>query len=100
MKYNKLIRDNIPAIIVKKGGSPITHVATDEEFEKKLLEKLAEEVAEFAEAKSLEEMADVQEVLLAIYELYGFKKEDVEKIRQQKKEERGGFSEHIILEES
>lgn len=100
MKYNKLIRDNIPAIIVNKGGNPITHVATDQEYEQKLLEKLAEEVAEFTEVRSLEEMADIKEVLLAIYELYGFKKEAVEKIRQQKKEERGGFSEHIILEES
>lgn len=100
MKYNKLIRDNIPAIITKKGGNPITHVAGEEEYEQKLLEKLAEEVAEFQEAKSLEEMADIKEVLLAIYDLYGFKKEDVETVRQRKKEERGGFSERIILEES
>ena len=100
MKYNKLIRDNIPAIITNKGGNPITHVASDEEYEQKLLEKLAEEVSEFQEAKSVEEMADIKEVLLAIYDLYGFKKEEVEKVRQEKKEERGGFSERIILEES
>jgi len=100
MKYNKLIRDNIPEIIVKKGGTPVTHIASDPEFEAKLLEKLAEEVQEFTESKSAEEMADIQEVLKALYEHYGLNAESIEELRQKKAEERGAFNKRIILEES
>lgn len=100
MHYNKLVRDNIPEIIVAKGGTPITHIATETEFEAKLLEKLAEEVQEFTESKSVEEMADIQEVLKAICEHYGLSAESVEALRQQKAEERGAFTKRIILEES
>jgi predicted house-cleaning noncanonical NTP pyrophosphatase (MazG superfamily) len=100
MKYNKLIRDNIPEIIVKKGGTPVTHIASDEEFEAKLLEKLAEEVQEFTESKSAEEMADIQEVLKALYELYGLQADAIENLRQKKATERGAFNKRIILEES
>jgi predicted house-cleaning noncanonical NTP pyrophosphatase (MazG superfamily) len=100
MKYNKLIRDSIPEIIISKGGTPVTHVATDAEFEVKLLEKLAEEVQEFTESKSAEEMADIQEVLKALYEHYGLDADAIEKLRQEKAAERGAFTKHLILEES
>jgi predicted house-cleaning noncanonical NTP pyrophosphatase (MazG superfamily) len=45
-------------------------------------------------------MADIKEVLLAIYDLYGFDAEKIEKVRREKREERGGFTDRIILEES
>lgn len=100
MKYNKLVRDNIPEIIRDKGDEPVTHIADTAEYEAKLLEKLAEEVQEFIEAKSAEEMADVQEVLLALCDHFGLDPEDVERIRAKKAEERGGFTKRIILDES
>lgn len=31
-KYNKLVRDNIPEIMVKNGDRPITRILTDEEY--------------------------------------------------------------------
>jgi predicted house-cleaning noncanonical NTP pyrophosphatase (MazG superfamily) len=45
--YNKLIRDEIPAVMDKKGVKYSTHIADEKEYEEKLLEKLKEEVEEF-----------------------------------------------------
>ena len=97
-EYNKLVRDNIPEIIEKDGEKPITHIAEDEEYEKALMEKLQEEVNEFLTEPSKKEMADVLEVLYAISKLKGFDLYEVEKVRQERTEKRGGFEKKIILE--
>ena len=39
MKYNKLIRDNIPEIIMRDNHIPIFHTASDEEYKLRLLGK-------------------------------------------------------------
>jgi len=100
MKYNKLVRDNIPEIIKQKGGQSKTHIADDKEYWEKLKEKLLEEVREFMEAESKEEMADIFEVITAILE---YQKIDLKVIIEEQKKknaERGRFKKRIILEES
>ncbi len=99
-KYNKLVRDNIPEIIAAKGGAAKTHVAEMVEFWAKLKEKLGEEVTEFLESESAEEIADILEVIDAILVYKGFDKEEVKMVQQKKREERGAFQKRIILEES
>jgi len=100
MKYNKLIRDKIPEYIRSKGGNPIMHIATDEEYWKKLKEKLGEEVLEFQNDENEEELADILEVLDAIVDYKKFDKNKIEEIKKKKAEERGKFEKKIILDES
>ena len=100
MKYNKLVRDKIPEYIKSKGGNPVFHVAAEKEYWFKLKEKLQEEVNEFSESESKEEMADILEVIDAIINYKNFNKEKLEKIKNKKVEEKGRFKDKIILDES
>jgi len=98
--YHKLVRDKIPEIIKKKGGTPVTHIADEKEYQEKLYEKFREEVEEFLSHRDPEELADVLEVCYAVCELQGLDPAKLEELRKKKAEERGGFKERIILEES
>lgn len=95
---SKLVRDKIPDIIRKNGEEPLIHVADAEEYWAALKEKLAEEVTEFQEAESAEEMADVFEVITAILEHKGWNIEQIVALQQKKRADRGVFKERIILE--
>jgi len=100
MKYNKLVRDKIPEYILSKGGVPVTHIATEEEYWQKLKEKLSEEVAEFQKDENAEEYADILEVLEAISNYKKFNDSEVKKIKDNKAKEKGKFKNKIILDES
>ncbi len=93
--YNKLVRDKIPEILDKKGVSYEKRIATPEEYKAELIKKLEEEIREFVEDFSSEELADVVEVINAIKKLPEYA--NVDKLRKKKQEERGGFDERIIL---
>lgn len=102
--YNKLIRDNIIDKIENSWWTAVHHIATDEEFETKLKEKLIEEAKELTEAKTTEEikneLADVLKVTQEIKKLYNISEEEIIKIMQEKDEKAGWFDKKIILDEA
>ncbi len=98
MPAAKLIRDNIPQMISARGEKATTHTADDAEYEDRLREKLREEAAEYAVKPSVEELADVLEVLRAICEFKKIDWAELEAVRAKKFAERGGFAKRIILE--
>ncbi len=100
MKYNKLVRDKIPEIIKKKGEKCKTHIANAKEYWGKLKEKLQEEIKEFGGNETVEEMADILEIIDAMCSYKKFSKRKLESVKKQKAKERGRFKKKIILEES
>lgn len=99
IKYNKLVRDLIPEIITASGKTCTTSVLTDAEYLTMLDEKLDEELAEYQASKSMEELADLLEVIHAVAAARGSSFSEVERIRQEKAEKRGGFEKRLLLTE-
>lgn len=100
MKYDKLVRDRIPEIIKNTGAVPITHIASDEEYQQKLKAKLQEEVDEFLKDSNEEELADILEVIYALCDWYKIDRDRLELLQKDKAEKRGGFKDKIILDET
>jgi len=100
-QYGKLVRGKIPSIIKDNGEQPVfRRLENDEEFREALFNKLREEVEEFiADRGSLGERVDIEEVLRAVDEEFGFTPQAIEEARREKHEERGGFEGRIFLED-
>lgn len=77
IKYNKLIRDKIPDIIEKSGKKCVVEIMDNDEYIQFLDAKLNEELAEYQADKSLEELADLLEVIYAVTEAHGYSIEEL-----------------------
>ena len=97
IRYDKLVRDKIPSIIEASGKTAVTDRIPPENMQAALDRKLQEEVKEFLESHSVEEMADVLEVFHGIAFHAGIDWSRIEAERLRKKEERGGFEKGIRL---
>lgn len=96
--YNKLVRDKIPEVIQAAGKTcTIEKISDNQKVISLLEEKFLEEWVEYQEAKNVEEIADLIEVLLSLSERLGTSRDDLMKIIDQKAEKRGGFKEGIFL---
>ena len=97
--YHKLVRDRIPEIIEIDGKKCVCETLSDEDYISLLDQKLNEELAEYQESKSLEELADLLEVMQAVVKARGWTAEDLERVRAKKAAKRGGFEKKILLKE-
>ncbi|MGC9780167.1 MAG: nucleoside triphosphate pyrophosphohydrolase [Candidatus Heimdallarchaeota archaeon] len=96
--YNKLVRDKIPSIILADGRKPKTKkIESDEELKILLADKLIEESHEYLNNKKIEELADIMEIILTILKIENIDLSDFERMRLEKKRDRGGFDEQIYL---
>lgn len=99
--YNKLVRDKIPHIITSSGKECRTRILDQEEFKQELRTKLREESDEYVSAVSdqeaLEELADILEVIRSLAEMHGANAAQLDKLRADKAEVRGGFQERVYL---
>ena len=96
--YNKLVRDKIPENINNTEGRKANYkILSDEEYLIELNKKLFEEAHEFIEEHSIEELADLMEVISAIMKLKNISLDDVERARKTKNDKKGKFDNKIYL---
>ena len=97
IRYNKLVRDHIPEFIAASGKQSVCTTLSDTDYIAMLDAKLNEELTEYQESKSMEELADVLEVIRAIAKARGSSIDEVETLRRNKAARRGGFDKRILL---
>ena len=101
MQYNKLVRDQIPAIIAESGRTCCTTVLTEHAFRTALLAKLVEEAKEVQAADSAEvltELADVMEVFDYLLVAHQLTMDQVRQLQQERRHVRGGFESRLQLD--
>lgn len=79
--YQKVVRDRIPEIIEEEGRRSVWRTATDAEYRDALREKLLEELGEYEDSGEVKELADIQEVVLALAALLGTTRAQLESLR-------------------
>lgn len=88
--YNKLVRDNLPNIIMGNNEKSITRILSNEEYEEVLQTTTTKE--------RIEELADMLEIIFTLTKLEDKTLEDVIEVAKTKRLKRGGFDKRIFLE--
>ena len=102
-QHNKLVRDKILEIIKADGVDYQSRTLNDDEYKQELLKKLVEEANEVLETNGnseelIKELADVSEVIEYIIKTFSVSQNEVDEVKQQRHNKRGGFDEKIFLE--
>lgn len=96
--YNKLVRDKIPEEINNSDGKKANYkILNDNEYIQELDKKLFEEAHEFVEEHSVDELADLMEVIYAIMKTKNISFEDVKIARDVKNKKKGAFKDKVYL---
>jgi len=99
--YGKMVRDNIPSIIIDRGQRPIYRTIPASELELRFNLKLKEELDEIVQARTVEhkteELADLLEVIYGYTDFLGVDRNELQRVRLMKLEQRGGYSDRHYL---
>lgn len=97
----KLARDNVIAQCLKQGikvsCQKLDRAAHIHALKQKLLEESEEVVDAFEKEDVIEELADVQEVILALMQILDISAQDIEKLQTKKRLEMGSFMQGIYV---
>ncbi len=99
--YNKLVRDNIPQIIEKAGGSAKFKKLSGKIFKKELLKKVGEESSALPDIKSrkelINELADIFAVTDEIKKLQKITEKEIKTAMKTNFDKKGGFKKKLFL---
>lgn len=87
------MRDDIPEIVEENEKICVWETLSDKEFLHLLEEKLNKEAAEYQKSKSLENLADLLEVLGALVAVRGYTWNQLTAPRKEKRERQGDLNE-------
>ena len=104
MKHlNKLVRDKVPSLVTKDGGSYTMKLMQGPDHLKALKDKLKEETDEFIAAKNreieLDELVDIVELVHSYLKLQNISAKEFEALRIKKRKTKGSFDRGIYLTE-
>ena len=101
-QVKKLIRDKTTDLMRSHGMSFVERPMDTPEYLERLKDKLREETLEVIHAKTieetLEELADLSEVMHALSKTLGLSMDQIEEKRLAKKESRGGFEKRFFVD--
>ncbi|MGM9949731.1 MAG: phosphoribosyl-ATP pyrophosphohydrolase [Lysinibacillus sp.] len=101
IELNKLVRDKVPFLVAKDGGSYSLKLLSPLEHQHEITKKMFEELTEYHEGSSkevaIEELVDMVELIYSALKLHDVSIEEFEHIRQEKKKLKGGFEKGIYL---
>lgn len=100
-KFAKLVRDKIVQNQIDSGAKPVYRKLDTTEHKQALINKVIEEVTEITKASNAEitaEIADVQQAIDDLAELYGVSKEEIIKAQSAKNAKNGAFKEGLYVE--
>lgn len=101
--FQKLVRDQIPETVARRGELAKVSRLRPEELSAALRIKLVEEALEVRDAEEAElvqEIADVLEVVESLAKSADISKEAIESARASKRTKRGGFAGGVVLHET
>lgn len=100
-KFDKLVRDKIVERQIASGAVPAHRQLNRQEHKNALIDKIIEESQEITRARPEEiamEIADVQQALDDLKEIYDLTSEDVAQAQAEKNEKNGAFKKGIYID--
>ena len=96
-RINKLVRDRIPELLEAKGQSCTTEKLSPDDYLTMLEAKLDDELSSYHKMQTLDELADLLEVMGALVKARGHTWDELTKIRKERAAKYGDFSGRTLL---